>query len=185
MKKLLALAAAAITLATAGSAAAQVVSTINYTLAPGDSLTNDHHFDTGQPCNIHSGVGDTLFETQTMTVSVGGSYDVTDLFVPDDASLGIYSGAFDTNNPTVGCVATVDDGLTVALPAGVYTVVLSSLNSPGDGDYGYAFDGPAAVTFSAAAATVPTLTEWAMIILAMGLGGVALVYARRRGLIPG
>ena len=179
-----ALLAAALLCAGVTAAHAQVATPLNYSLAMSDGVLPNYHFDTGpQPCNIHSGLSETRYRTTTMTVSTAGTYSFTDAFLSgNDASLGIFTGAFNPASPTTNCFASVDDGASLALAPGNYTLVLTSLNGLSNipGAFRYNIDGPAAVTFAETApAAVPTLSEWAAWLLAALAGWLGLRSLRR------
>lgn len=161
----------------AGAANAQVVSTVNYVLDATDPVMSDHYHD---GCSLHA-VPD-FYELQTLTVTTTGAYTVTDLFSANDASMAILNGPFVPGSPADNCIFSTDDGDIANLTAGTYTLVLTTLGD-GAGTYAYSFNGPAAVTFTpfAAPATVPTLSEWAMILFgALLLAGGGWMVQRRR-----
>lgn len=119
-------------------------------------------------------------------------YDVVDSVGPGypnlvDGALGLYAGAFDPGNPIAHCVGSVDGNKSIHLPDGEYIAVFTTAG-PGTGgeEVGFGFAGPAAVTLAPypttpVVASVPTLSEWAMIFLGVALaGGAALMIQRRR-----
>jgi hypothetical protein len=164
----------------AGGARAQVISDIAYTLDAGDAVLSNHYHD---GCSLHgppSSPGP--YELRQMTVTTAGVYSVTDLYATGDASLGILVGALDPANPLTNCYDSVDDGRNVSLNAGIYTLVLTTLNDGYQG-YAYRFDGPGAVAFApyTPPATVPTLSEWALILFGgLLLAGGGWMVQRRR-----
>lgn len=181
--------AAAFCCAALPAAHGQVVTTLNYNLATTDAVIPDFHFHSDQPCDFHTGLDPTRYRTVSMTVTAAGAYtfedqyDDTTLF---DASLGVYSGAFNPANPSASCVASVDDDQVMNLTAGTYTLVMTSLDEMDHipGAYRYTIDGPAAVGLSATdprtVASVPTLAEWSLGLLAALAAGLGWRGLRRR-----
>lgn len=159
--------------ALAGAAHAQTISDIPYTLDGADPTLSNHYHDA---CTLHPGAPSPgPYEIRLMTVTTPGVYSVTDISAPKDGSLAILVGALDTGALLTNCYASVDDSQSVFLNAGVYNLVLTTLGD-GTGAYGYRFNGPAAVAFAPVppVASVPTLSEWAMILfgaLLLAAGG--------------
>lgn len=173
----------ALGLSCAGAAQAQVVSDVLYTLDPADPTLPDHYHDA---CTLHAvPPSPGLYETRLMTVAVAGVYAVNDISAPNDGSMAIMVGALNPAAPLVNCYASVNDGQAVFLNAGLYQLTLTTLGG-GPGDYGYRFNGPGAVAFGPippSPASVPTLSEWAMILFAaLLLAGGAWTVQRRRAL---
>ena len=161
-------------LAFAAPARAQVVSDVTYTLDPADLTLSDHYHD---GCSVHAvPPRPGLYETRLLTVTTPGVYSVTDISAPRDGSMAILIGALNPAALLANCYASVDDSQSVFLNAGVYHLVLTTLDD-GPGAYGYRFNGPDAVAFAPVPpqpATVPTLSEWAMILfgaLLLAAGG--------------
>lgn len=160
--------------ALAGAAQAQVASDVLYTLDPADPTLPDHYHD---GCTLHAvPPSPGLYETRLMTVAVAGVYAVNDISAPNDGSMAVMVGSLNPAAPLVNCYASVDDGQAVFLNAGIYQLTLTTLGG-GPGDYGYRFNGPGAVVFGPIPpppATIPTLSEWAMILfgaLLLAAGG--------------
>ena len=129
----------------------------------------------------------------TVQVTASGDYNFYDNGYEDDigqdGTLGIYSGTFDPANLGNSCVASIDDDHTVTLAAGTYTFVLSSYSGLGDdenegdvpGNFYYTITGPGRVGPPVAAVTaVPTLSEWSMMLLAVGAAGMGMRRLRRK-----
>ena len=176
-----AVAACLLASALAGVAQAQVVSDIAYGLDVGDPTLSNHYHDA---CTLHPGAPSPgPYETRLLTVTTAGVYSVTDISAPKDGSMAILVGALNPAALLANCYASVDDSQAVFLNAGIYNLVLTTLGD-GTGAYGYRFNGPAAVSFAPVPpppATVPTLSEWAMILfgaLLLAAGGWAV--QRRR-----
>ncbi|MEZ5606770.1 MAG: IPTL-CTERM sorting domain-containing protein [Burkholderiaceae bacterium] len=181
--------AAAFCCAALPAAHGQVVTNLNYNLTLTDAVLPDFHFDSGQPCVLHTGIDPTRYRTVSMTVTTAGTYNFYDTgYVDDgmDGSLGIYSGPFSVANPSVSCVASVDDDQDVVLSPGTYTLILTSLDGIDNipGAFRYTIDGPTAVTLSStnpsAVAPVPTLAEWSLGLLAALAAGLGWRNLRRR-----
>lgn len=149
-----------------------------------------HYTDSGT-CNTSNG-GSRVYEVAMITIHQPGMYDVVDSVGPGypnlvDGALGLYGGAFDPANPMAHCVGSVDGNKSIHLPDGEYIAVFTTAG-PGTGgeEVGFGFGGPAAVTLAPypttpVVASVPTLSEWAMIFLGVALaGGAALMIQRRR-----
>jgi len=127
-----------------------------------------------------------------ITIHQSGTYSVVDSVGPGfpnlvDGTLGLYSGAFDPANPMAHCVGSVDGNKDISLSDGEYIAVFTTAGSATGGEeVGFGFGGPAAVTLAPypttpVVASVPTLSEWAMIFLGVALaGGAALMIQRRR-----
>ena len=180
MRKILRAAALMIGITVAAAASPVMAQVLPYSLANTDPTLPTYHFDSGQPCSIHTTGGPYYYRLVTATVSTAGVYTFVDNFTPGDASLGVYSGAFNATTPATNCVATVDDNQNVTLSAGTYTFVLTSLGTALTSTYQYTITGPAAVVI-APAASVPTMSEWAMILFGLLLvGGAAVMIQRRR-----
>jgi len=167
---------AALAVFAAGQARAQVISDVNYVLNGADPTMSDHYHN---GCSLHAVPG--LYELQTLTVTVGGNYQVTDLFASGDASMAILDGPFVPAAPATNCIFSIDDNNTAALAPGAYTLVLTTLGG-GPSTYAYRFNGPGAVSFAPGAPlAVPTLSEWAMILFgALLLAGGGWMVQRRR-----
>lgn len=181
MRKILRAAALMIGMIVAAAASPVMAQVLPYSLANTDPTLPTYHFDSGQPCNIHTTGGSYYYKLVTATVSTAGLYTFQDNFTPDDASIGVYSGAFNAATPATNCVGTVDDTFGLNLTPGVYTFVLTSLATTQTSTYQYTITGPAAVVFSAPA-TVPTMSEWAMILFGLLLAGGAAVMIQKRRL---
>lgn len=177
------------------SAMAQAADTaVPYSLTTTQPRTNNFHFDSGQPCSIHTGGGEggdltAPYTVVSYQVTVGGSYSFSDfgLLFNDgpDGSLGVFNGNFDPANPEVGCVGSVDDNQDITLTPGVYTLVLTTLDgmNPIPGDFEYRISGPAAlVPVATTSVPVPTLSESLLIALMLLLGacGMGAVAQRQR-----
>lgn len=171
---------AAVFMAGASSANAQVNSDFSAVLDGGDPTLNGLFFNSGQPCDLTPSAGIRYYETKTITVTTAGMYTLLDQFDPVDAGLGIYSGTFNPASPATNCVTSSEDGFSATLAAGTYTIVLTSLGTNTFGNVTYRLRGPAAVNLGAAPAAVPTLSEWAMILFGLILAGGAALYIQRR-----
>lgn len=159
------------------SASAASAQTFTETLDPAGT-TMTAFFGTGMPCKINTNVqAPRVLKTVTVNIPTSGLYMINDLLGSpgiSDGALGLYRGTFYPSDPVTNCVATVGDTLTTSLTAGAYTAVLTKYdpNQPG---YQVGF------SFTPVPAAIPTLTEWAMILLGVALaGGAALMIQRRR-----
>ncbi len=161
-------------------AQAQVISNVSAVLDNADATWTGNAFGSAQPCNIVVFAGTRRYETRQVTVATAGTYTLADLRTPVDGGLGIYSGAFNPAAPMTGCIGSVDDNGSAVLAAGTYTIVLSSLFGNQLGNVNYTFNGPGAVTLASTPSTVPTMTEWAMILFGTILTGGAALYIQRR-----
>lgn len=133
----------------------------------------------GVNCTV-TGIASRRYELRTVTVSTTGDYAFED-WSDDDGILGIYSGAFTPADSAQNCVGGIDDSRTVTLAAGTYTLLYSTYDPASLQTVSYSYTGPGTITVGAAPAAVPTLTEWAMIALAMLLAGAgALTIGRNR-----
>ncbi len=165
----------------AAPAMAQVSSTIPVTLTGADPVAAGYHFDEGQPCNVHTGLGgNRAYQTKTVNVAATGTYTLSDQG-PGDIGFALYTGSFDPLNPTVGCVASTDGAINISLTSGNYTLVQMAWSNGALGNFSSGFNGPGAVT-TVAAAAIPTLSEWAMILFGTILAGGAALYVQRRRL---
>lgn len=136
-------------------------------------------FGSAVPCAAYT-TDPRKYKTVVVTVSTAGTYTFTDAG-PSDAAAAIYS-TFDPASPLSGCLASVDGLLDVNLAPGAYTLLLSQWGNGGT-DFSINVTGPAPLT-SGAPAPVPTLSEWAMILLGAVLaGGAALQLHRRRAAV--
>ncbi len=185
MKTLTAAGIAATVLMFGGSALAQSISVPITNASP--SGTFGRFLNNTPNCEVYN-AAPRFYEVRTLTVSAAGTYVFSDASPDVDAILGIYDAPFDPADATLNCVTGVDDLSSTnagagALTAGTYTVVFSTYMSNATGVATYTYSGPGTLTLgpAVAPAAVPTLTEWAMILLALGLGGIALTAARRRG----
>ncbi len=186
MRAILGAAAAAMMLFGGGSAVAQ---TIGATLDAGDPQATFPRFSNGLANCQTTASGPRYYELGTLTVSATGNYAFTDDSGVIDGILGIYSGAFNPADPAQNCVIGIDDGggshngSGVTLNAGTYTVLFTSYGDNVLGMAGFSYTGPGTLTVGpyAAPAAVPTMSEWAMILLTLGMaGGAAAMVQRRR-----
>ncbi len=117
------------------------------------------------------------YQLYSLVVSADGDYDYIDdrgvsnpTFI--DIEVAVIDGAFDPENPTVNCLASLDDSETITLQAGVaYTLAVTSYDVPTTGDWGFTIDGPGDVTISAlgaGACTNPLPTNAAQRVLPSG-----------------
>ncbi|MGB3071603.1 MAG: IPTL-CTERM sorting domain-containing protein [Ottowia sp.] len=187
--------AAALLATGALSAQAQVTSTINYNLVLSDAPWTGRFY-SDQPCEMDTHSPVNRYRTMTVQVTVAGNYQFFDESYDaggSDSTLGIYSGAFDPANPATRCVASVDDDQTVNLSPGTYTLVLSSYDGIGEegeggepedagipGAFRYSVTGPARVGPPASVASVPTLAEWSLALLALSAAGLGMRGLRRK-----
>lgn len=185
MKHLLAAAAAATVLLSGGSALAQSISATTTEASP--SGTFGRFRNVLPNCQIDD-IGSRFYELRTLTVGTTGNYTFTDESSLD-AILGIYDGGFNPADSTENCVIGLDDGSNgqdgsaVTLNAGTYTVMFSSFDQNETGVATYDYTGPGVLTVGPLASpeTVPTLSEWGMILMGMLLaGGAAAILQRRR-----
>lgn len=151
----------------------------------------DYSYTDVATCNVSNG-GSRVYEVAIITIHQSGTYSVVDSVGPGypnlvDGALGLYSGAFDPANPMAHCVGSVDGNKDINLSDGEYIAVFTTAGSATGGEeVGFGFGGPAAVTLAPypttpVVASVPTLSEWAMIFLGVALaGGAALMIQRRR-----
>lgn len=136
---------------------------------------------------------------RSVTISQAGTYTIRDLGPQNrtvdgdgriDGGMGIYDG-FSPPNLAINCIGSVDEITDVVLDPGTYDIVLTSYwshvdwSDPAGAMVEFSFTGPAAVSFGASTppspAPIPTLSEWAMILLGVALaGGAALTIQRRR-----
>ncbi|MFC5346087.1 IPTL-CTERM sorting domain-containing protein [Brevundimonas staleyi] len=179
MKTIISGAVAALAVLTfAGASQAQVVSNITVTTT-GASPTTTAIYASGQPCVVGSTAAHAI-ESVTVTVSTTGAYTVTDMG-PSDGGYAIYNGAFNPAAPATNCIASNDTAVVWTLTAGTYTFVGGPwVNGSPNGPYTMRFNGPGTVTLGAPPAPVPTLSEWAMILLGLMLAGGAALHLQRR-----
>lgn len=172
----------------AGAAAAQVPSTLTTNLGPSSPTATMAAYSNGLANCIQNGgfSGVRRYHVASVTVSVSGSYTFTDAS-SEDGMLGIYAGAFSPADLTQNCVVGVDDGRTVTVSSGTYTLVYFDydIGVPTPQTVTFNVDGPAAVVAGPAVGptTVPTMSEWAMILFGTMLAGGAALFIQRRRLI--
>lgn len=140
------------------SPASAVSTSVGYTLTSGDPvLTTELGADSTAPCVAGSATGTFPYKVLRFRVGVTGPYTVTDSG-PGDGRVGLYTGAFNPADPTVGCLAFVDVDEAVTLTAGtLYTLVQSTSTSLLTGAFSVTFDGAGVPT--AVVATTTTLTS--------------------------
>lgn len=173
----------------AGAAAAQVPSTLTTNLGPSNPTATMAAYSNSLANCVENGgfSGVRRYHVASVTLSVSGTYSFNDVS-SQDGMLGIYAGAFSPANLSQNCVVGVDDGRTVNVPSGTYTLVYFDYNTGVSPPQTISFniDGPAAVVAGPAVgpATVPTMSEWAMILFGTMLaGGAALFIQRRRQIV--
>ncbi|MFN8528363.1 MAG: hypothetical protein U0670_07115 [Anaerolineae bacterium] len=89
------------------------------------------------------------YETDTLIVPADGMfYGYVDFFDPTDVFVVLYpQGAFDPSNPAANCFATFDDEKEdVNVPAGSYTMVVTTFNEDESGGYRFALGYPGVAT---------------------------------------
>jgi hypothetical protein len=145
----------------------------------GSDPNHDRRFDNGSPCSIGTNMFQRPYTAKTISVSVAGSYQLRDTGV-GDGGFAIYSGPYDPASPAVGCLASFDSIQNVTLTPGNYTLVGGMWANHNLTPFRVTFTGPAPVTL-VSPIPVPSLSEWAMILMGLALaGGAALTIQRRR-----
>ncbi len=125
------------------------------------------------------------YDLVEFTVDQTGSYQF-DLTSPGGGiHLYVHENSFDPAASFPTCIAGSNDDpvtLNVNLTAGTtyFAVPFDDTFAQAGDSWDLTIDGPGAITVVGATAVVPTLTEWAMILLAGLLGLTALAFARRR-----
>lgn len=148
----------------------------DYTISNTDPVMNAM-YGNGVPCSLDS-VDPRNYKTVSVTVTAAGAYTIDDETV-QDAAAAIYS-TFDPAAPLSGCLASIDSSGTVNLTPGTYTLVLTKWSDVW-GAFRVRVTGPAPLVYAGSApAAVPTLSEWAMILLGMILVGGAALHIHRR-----
>ncbi|WP_028603568.1 IPTL-CTERM sorting domain-containing protein [Ottowia thiooxydans] len=174
------------------SAQAQVTTNLSYSLALTDAPMFNR-YSGGQPCDIDSTPIDNRYRTMPMTVTATGAYSFSDVS-GSNGTMAVYSGPFNPASLGTNCVASVDDGSTLTLAAGTYTLVMTSFGgvSPGEGapdipgNFAYRIEGPAAISLNVqpvnptpTVTAVPTLSEWTLLLLAISAAGFGASRLRR------
>lgn len=148
----------------------------NYTISNTDPAMNAM-YGNGAPCVLDS-TDLRNYKTVSVTVTTAGTYTIEDDAV-QDAAAAIYS-TFDPAQPLSGCLASMDNSRTVNLTPGNYTLVLTKWSDVW-GAFRVSVTGPAPLVYAGSTpAPVPTLSEWAMILLGMILVGGAALHLHRR-----
>lgn len=166
---------AVLSMAMTGASAAQVY---DYTITAAEPLANIRYGD-GEPCAI--GAAPQGYVTVPVTVTTGGVYTLTDSGGNNfgaDGGAAIYS-AFNPAAPGTDCLGSVDGSQTVTLAPGAYTLVLANWQSSDYKAFQLTVTGPAPLA-SSTPTSVPTLSEWALILFGTILAGGAALYIQRR-----
>ncbi|MBX3478173.1 MAG: IPTL-CTERM sorting domain-containing protein [Brevundimonas sp.] len=183
MKATISAVAAAFIAAAAGSAQAQVLTPVPYTVTGSEPALPYTFNGSATPCPPVSPGGSYHYVQIPFTVTVTGSYIPPETGPATvDGMAAIYAAPFDPLNPSTNCVSISDDvGAAMILTAGTpYVLIGSTYNSGATGDTVYTFDGPGAVVLGAPA-VVPTLSAWAMILFGgLLLAGGGWMIQRRR-----
>ena len=124
------------------------------------------------------------YVTRQVTISTTGVYIFSEPGLGIDGNLGLYFAPFDPSDPTLNCVVSVDDNRTINITAGTYHLVLSNFFPATTGSIVYDYTGPGTITDAVVIpASVPTMSEWAMILFGTILAGAAALYIQRRSLV--
>ena len=137
-----------------------------------------------------SGLGPVKYTVQPFYVDVAGAYNISSAQTGGwDGYIFVYLTTFDPSNQTLNFVAGDDDGdggigtsdidgLVLSADT-IYQLVTTGFANGDEGAFMNTIDGPGNIFFSA---SVPTMSEMAMIALFLMLAGVAVYTLRRQRL---
>lgn len=140
------------------------------------------------PNCVGQGASPIAYDLVEFTVDQTGSYQF-DVTSPGGAvHLYVHANSFDPAASFPTCIAASNSDpvtLNVNLTAGTtyFAIPFDDTFAQNGDSWSLTIDGPGNITAAGSPAVVPTLTEWAMMLLAGLLGVTALAFARRRGLI--